>query len=80
MTAFAPSQSTTATTPLFTAGEVEQRTGVPATTLRQWERRYGLPNPQRSAGGYGRVPLSEAASSAAALPNSGGGHCRPVSR
>ena len=52
MTASTPSQPTTATTPLFTAGEVEQRTRVPATTLRQWERRYGLPNPQRSASGY----------------------------
>ena len=53
MTALATPQTTAnATTPLFTAGEVEQRTGIPATTLRQWERRYGLPNPQRSAGGY----------------------------
>lgn len=51
MTALSNPQTTTAT-PLFTAGEVEQRTGVPATTLRQWERRYGLPNPQRSASGY----------------------------
>ncbi len=42
----------TTDTPLFTAGEVEERTGVPATTLRQWERRYGLPNPQRSQSGY----------------------------
>ncbi len=48
-----PETSTeSADTPLFTAGEVEERTGVPATTLRQWERRYGLPNPQRSASGY----------------------------
>jgi MerR family transcriptional regulator, light-induced transcriptional regulator len=39
-------------TPLFTAGEVEDRTGIPATTLRQWERRYGLPNPRRSVSGY----------------------------
>ncbi|NJK46761.1 MAG: MerR family DNA-binding transcriptional regulator, partial [Pleurocapsa sp. SU_196_0] len=44
--------ATTANTPLFTAGEVEERTGVPATTLRQWERRYGLPNPQRTPSGY----------------------------
>ena len=51
MSTLASSQTSSAT-PLFTAGEVEQRTGVPATTLRQWERRYGLPNPQRSAGGY----------------------------
>jgi MerR family transcriptional regulator, light-induced transcriptional regulator len=39
-------------TPMFTASEVESRTGVPATTLRQWERRYGLPNPQRANSGY----------------------------
>ena len=37
---------------LFTASEVEARVGVPATTLRQWERRYGLPHPQRNASGY----------------------------
>ena len=42
----------TDTTPLFTASEVETRTGVPATTLRQWERRYGLPNPERTPSGY----------------------------
>ncbi len=39
-------------TPLFSASEVEHRTSVPATTLRQWERRYGLPNPQRTPSGY----------------------------
>ena len=37
---------------LFTASEVEARSGVPATTLRQWERRYGLPHPERNASGY----------------------------
>ncbi|WP_310582813.1 B12-binding domain-containing protein [Deinococcus sp.] len=40
------------TTALYTASEVETRTGVPATTLRQWERRYGFPSPSRTAGGY----------------------------
>jgi MerR family transcriptional regulator, light-induced transcriptional regulator len=45
-------ETTSNDTPLFTASEVESRTGVPATTLRQWERRYGLPNPQRSTSGY----------------------------
>ncbi|WP_425148127.1 MerR family transcriptional regulator [Deinococcus sp.] len=44
-----PSPSTTA---LYTAHEVELRSGIPATTLRQWERRYGFPAPARSAGGY----------------------------
>ena len=37
---------------LYTTSEVEQRTGVPVTTLRQWERRYGMPLPTRSARGY----------------------------
>lgn len=37
---------------LFTVSEVEERTGVPASSLRQWERRYGFPDPQRSASGY----------------------------
>ncbi|MFN2322079.1 MAG: cobalamin-dependent protein [Trueperaceae bacterium] len=36
----------------YTVNEVEERTGVPATTLRQWERRYGLPMPERSDSGY----------------------------
>lgn len=44
--------SPTHDTPMFTASEVEHRTLVPATTLRQWERRYGLPNPQRTPNGY----------------------------
>ncbi|WP_293911133.1 cobalamin B12-binding domain-containing protein [Deinococcus sp.] len=39
-------------TGLFTASEVEARSGVLATTLRQWERRYGLPSPVRNASGY----------------------------
>jgi MerR family transcriptional regulator, light-induced transcriptional regulator len=45
-------ETTSNDTPMFTANEVESRTGVPATTLRQWERRYGLPNPQRASSGY----------------------------
>ncbi|CAN5776343.1 cobalamin-dependent protein [soil metagenome] len=36
----------------YTVNEVEERTGVPATTLRQWERRYGVPKPERSHSGY----------------------------
>jgi MerR family transcriptional regulator, light-induced transcriptional regulator len=36
----------------YTVNEVEERTGVPATTLRQWERRYGVPKPERSSSGY----------------------------
>lgn len=36
----------------FTVNEVEERTKVPAGTLRQWERRYGFPCPERSESGY----------------------------
>lgn len=36
----------------YTVNEVEERTKVPASTLRQWERRYGFPMPARSASGY----------------------------
>lgn len=31
---------------------VSRRTGVPAATLRTWERRYGFVRPARSANGY----------------------------
>src|SRR6056297_3444355 len=36
----------------FTVNEVEERTSVPAATLRQCERRYGFPMPERSEAGY----------------------------
>lgn len=36
----------------YTVKEVEERTGVPASSLRQWERRYGFPKPERSESGY----------------------------
>ncbi len=36
----------------YTVNEVEERTKVPASTLRQWERRYGFPKPERSGSGY----------------------------
>lgn len=36
----------------YTVNEVEVQTKVPASTLRQWERRYGFPKPERSASGY----------------------------
>ncbi|BDP40777.1 HTH-type transcriptional repressor CarH [Deinococcus aetherius] len=47
-----PPGTATDTTAMFTASEVESRVGVPAATLRQWERRYGFPSPARSASGY----------------------------
>jgi len=32
--------------------EIERLTGIPMNTLRAWERRYGMPRPQRGAGGH----------------------------
>ena len=37
---------------VYTIGHAAQLTGVPAATLRVWERRYGLVHPQRTEGGY----------------------------
>ena len=33
-------------------GELSRRTGVPEASLRAWERRYGLLEPERSGGGF----------------------------
>lgn len=40
------------TTPRHRMRTVSRRTGVPAATLRSWERRYGFPKPQRTASSY----------------------------
>ena len=40
------------TTPVFNLKVVLKETGLPADTLRAWERRYGLPIPQRTPGGH----------------------------
>lgn len=37
------------TTPDYTMGAVTQQTGIPAETLRSWERRHGFPDPVRTA-------------------------------
>jgi DNA-binding transcriptional MerR regulator len=38
--------------PAFNLKVVLQETQIPADTLRAWERRYGLPQPERTAGGH----------------------------
>src|SRR5438105_14487334 len=38
--------------PVFNTKAVARETGVPADTFRAWERRYGMPRPQRSPGGH----------------------------
>jgi len=40
-----------ADTPLYSVAAVARHTGVPAVTLRAWERRYGFPSPRRGRGG-----------------------------
>ena len=40
-----------ADTPLYSVAAVARHTGVPAVTLRAWERRYGFPSPRRASGG-----------------------------
>lgn len=37
--------------PVYNTAAVVKRTGVGATTIRAWERRYGYPKPQRDVGG-----------------------------
>src|ERR1700730_18280024 len=39
-------------TPLFNTKAVVQQTGVPAPTLRAWERRYDILSPERSNNDY----------------------------
>jgi methanogenic corrinoid protein MtbC1 len=41
-----------ATTPLYNIKAVVQATGISPSTLRAWERRYGMCQPQRSESGY----------------------------
>lgn len=38
--------------PTFNLKAVVQETGIKPETLRAWERRYGIPRPERSAGGH----------------------------
>lgn len=40
-------------------GEVAERLGVSASTIRLWEQRYGLPAPVRSRGGHRRYRLRD---------------------
>lgn len=39
-------------TPVYNLKVILKETGISADTLRAWERRYGLPKPQRSPGGH----------------------------
>ncbi|MFN3334677.1 MAG: MerR family DNA-binding transcriptional regulator, partial [Caldilinea sp.] len=39
-------------TPIYNLKAVVQETGLKADTLRAWERRYGVPTPQRTDSGH----------------------------
>jgi methanogenic corrinoid protein MtbC1 len=47
-----PLLSPFSTQPVFNTKAVARETGVPADTFRAWERRYGVPHPQRTEGGH----------------------------
>jgi DICT domain-containing protein len=46
---------------VLSIGEVARRTGIPAAGLRNWEQRYGVPRPERSASGQRRYRESDCA-------------------
>ncbi|MFZ1043482.1 MAG: B12-binding domain-containing protein [Anaerolineales bacterium] len=46
-------------TPAYNLKAVLKETGIAADTLRAWERRYGLPMPERTSGGHRLYSLSD---------------------
>lgn len=44
---------------VLSIGELARRAGVSESTLRAWERRYGLLEPERTAGGHRRYRLED---------------------
>ena len=44
--------------PRLNIGAVERATGIPSSTLRTWERRYGFPDPERTESGHRRYAPS----------------------
>jgi MerR family transcriptional regulator, light-induced transcriptional regulator len=47
-----PSLAQLSLAPVFNTKAVARDTGVPPDTFRAWERRYGVPRPQRTPGGH----------------------------
>ena len=43
---------------LLSIGALSRATGIPADTLRTWERRYGMPSPERKPSGHRLYPAS----------------------
>jgi MerR family transcriptional regulator, light-induced transcriptional regulator len=57
----APEGPASADPALLSIRQVSARTGIPVAGLRNWERRYGLPRPERSPGGQRRYRESDCA-------------------
>src|SRR5215468_1864453 len=47
-----PSLAQLSVAPIFNTKAVARDTSVPPDTFRAWERRYGVPRPQRTPGGH----------------------------
>ena len=59
--------------PSLTIGDLAHRTGVPISTLRSWERRYGFPEPRRQPGGHRRYSEADVESVLEVLARRRGG-------
>jgi DICT domain-containing protein len=63
---------------VLSISEVSRRTGIPVAGLRNWEQRYGLPRPQRTASGQRRYRESDCALLADVLRGRAGGLSLPA--
>ena len=63
---------------VLSIGEVSRRTGIPVAGLRNWEQRYGLPRPDRSASGQRRYRESDCDLLAEVLRGRAGGLSLPA--
>jgi MerR family transcriptional regulator, light-induced transcriptional regulator len=63
---------------VLSISEVARRTGIPVAGLRNWEQRYGLPRPQRSASGQRRYRESDCVLLAGVLRGRAGGLSLPA--
>ncbi len=59
-----PARPRYATEPLYNIKAVVQKTGIPADTVRAWERRYGIPSPGAPRPAAGSTPSATSPRSA----------------
>lgn len=63
---------------VLSISEVSRRTGIPVSGLRNWEQRYGVPRPRRSAGGQRRYTEADCDLLAEVLRRRAGGLSLPA--